>query len=66
MPEDEKEISGGAWGATIALSIVLAVGLFFLLPVGIASLFKDSLPNSIVFVLVEKVIRSRSSSATCG
>jgi uncharacterized protein YqhQ len=57
MPEEEQQISGGAWGATIALSIILAVGLFFLLPVGIASLFKDSLPNSLVFVLVEKVIR---------
>jgi uncharacterized protein YqhQ len=57
MAEDEQEISGGAWGATIALSIVLAIGLFFILPVGITSLFKDSLPGSLVFVLVEKAIR---------
>ena len=37
--------------------MLLAVGLFFLLPVGLTSLFKDSLPNSLVFVLVEKLIR---------
>jgi uncharacterized protein YqhQ len=57
MPEEDQEISGGAWGATVALSIVLAIGLFFLLPVGITSLFRHSLPNSLVFVLVEKAIR---------
>jgi len=57
LAEEDEELSSGAWGATIALSIVLAVGLFFLLPVGITSLFRDSLPNSIVFVLVEKAIR---------
>ena len=35
----------------------MAIGLFFLLPVGIASLLRDFLPNSIVFVIVEKLIR---------
>ena len=57
MPEDEKEISGGTWIGTVLFAVVFAVGLFFLLPVGITSLFKDSLPNSLVFVLVEKAIR---------
>jgi uncharacterized protein YqhQ len=59
--EDEdgkkEEIGGAAWAGTIALSLTLGIGLFFVLPVGITSLFKDSLPNSLVFVLVEKVIR---------
>jgi uncharacterized protein YqhQ len=59
--EDEdgkkEEIGGAAWAGTIALSLALGIGLFFVLPVGITSLFKDSLPNSLVFVLVEKVIR---------
>ena len=41
----------------MVLSIVLAVGLFFILPVAIASLMKGFLPGSFVFVLVEKVIR---------
>jgi uncharacterized protein YqhQ len=57
LPADEKEISGGAWAGTVALALALAIGLFFLLPVGITSLFRDALPNSIVFVIVEKLIR---------
>jgi len=55
--EKGEEIGRGAWIGTVVFSIALAVGLFFLLPVGITSLFKDSLPNSIVFVIVEKLIR---------
>jgi uncharacterized protein YqhQ len=57
VPEDEEPISGGTWAGTIAVALLFAVGLFFLLPVGVTSLFKDSLPNSIVFVVVEKLIR---------
>jgi uncharacterized protein YqhQ len=57
LEEEEEKISGGAWGVTIALSIVFAVGLFFVLPVTIASFWKDSLGNSVVFVVVEKLIR---------
>jgi uncharacterized protein YqhQ len=54
--EDQK-IGSGAWMGTVVVSIVLAIGLFFLLPVGIVSLLRDWLPGSLVFVLVEKVIR---------
>jgi uncharacterized protein YqhQ len=54
---EEEEIGKGTWVGTVAFAIALAIGLFFLLPVGITSLFKDSLPNSVVFVLVEKGIR---------
>src|SRR3954470_23972927 len=54
---EKQEIGGGTWVGTVAFSIVLAIGLFFLLPVGIASLLKDWLPGSLVFVLVEKAIR---------
>src|SRR5829696_855978 len=57
MPEDEKEIGGGTWIGTVVFAIAFAIGLFFLLPVGLASLVKDDLPNSFVFVLVEKAIR---------
>ena len=57
LPEDEKEISGGTWAGTVALAMALAIGLFFLLPVGLTSLFRDALPNSIAFVIVEKLIR---------
>ncbi len=57
LEEDEQEIGGGAWVGTVVLSVLLAVGLFFLLPVGITSLLRDQLPNSVVFVIVEKLIR---------
>jgi len=55
--DDEEPISSGAWAGAVVLALTLAIGLFFILPVGLASIFKDSLPNSIVFVLVEKLIR---------
>jgi uncharacterized protein YqhQ len=58
LDEDEgEEIGGGAWFGTVLVSVLLAIGLFFVVPVGITSLFKNDLPNSLVFVLVEKVIR---------
>jgi uncharacterized protein YqhQ len=57
QPADEEPISSGAWAGAVTLALALAIGLFFLLPVGLTSLFKDSLPNSIVFVIVEKLIR---------
>ncbi|MET0762990.1 MAG: DUF1385 domain-containing protein [Thermoleophilaceae bacterium] len=55
--EEQKEIGGATWAGTIALSLILAIGLFFVIPVAVTSLFKDSLPGSIVFVIVEKLIR---------
>jgi uncharacterized protein YqhQ len=54
---EKEEIGGAAWAGTVLLSVLLAVGLFFVLPVVVTSTFKDSLPNSLVFVIVEKVIR---------
>jgi uncharacterized protein YqhQ len=54
--KDEK-IGSGAWVGTVAFSVLLAIGLFFLLPAGLASLMRDALPNGLVFVIVEKVIR---------
>jgi uncharacterized protein YqhQ len=57
LPPDEEPISGGTWAGTVVLALSLAVGLFFLLPVGLTSVFKDALPNSLVFVIVEKCIR---------
>ena len=34
-----------------------AVGLFFLLPAGLTNLFQDSIPNGVVFVVIEKLVR---------
>jgi uncharacterized protein YqhQ len=61
LTEDEKgeqqEIGGAAWAGTIAFSLILAIGLFFLLPVGLTNIFKDDIPNSFVFVVIEKFVR---------
>jgi uncharacterized protein YqhQ len=53
----EQQIGDGTWVGTIVVSVVLAIGLFFLVPVGITSLLKGALPGSVVFVIVEKAIR---------
>jgi len=56
--EDEEPIGGLAWGLTIAFSMVLAIGLFFVIPVGATSLIKDQLGSALLFWLVEGVLRT--------
>jgi uncharacterized protein YqhQ len=58
LPEEDQEISGGMWAGTIVVSILLAVGLFFLIPVGVTSLIKDQLDSSFLFWLVEGLLRT--------
>jgi uncharacterized protein YqhQ len=58
LPEDEKEISGGVWAGTIVLALLLAIGLFFVVPVGLTSLIKDELGSSVLFWLVEGLLRT--------
>ena len=58
LPDDEQEISGGAWAGTVAVSIVFAIGLFFVVPVGLTSLIKHQLSSSVLFWLVEGVVRT--------
>jgi uncharacterized protein YqhQ len=60
-PEDGEEsepIGGFTWGLTIALSLVLAIGLFFVIPVGATSLIKDQLGSPVLFWLVEGLLRT--------
>jgi uncharacterized protein YqhQ len=62
MEEDEEgqkeEIGGWVWGLTIALSLALAIGLFFVVPVGLTSLIKDQLGSPLLFWLIEGVLRT--------
>src|SRR3954452_23251799 len=62
LEEDEEgepeEIGGWVWGLTIALSLALAVGLFFVIPVGLTSLIKDQLGSAFLFWAVEGVLRT--------
>jgi uncharacterized protein YqhQ len=54
---DDQDIGRGAWAGTVAFALVFAVGLFFLLPAGLTNIFRDDIPNSLVFVVIEKAIR---------
>ncbi len=55
---EREEIGGWVWGLTIVLSLALAVGLFFVVPVGLTSLIKDQLGSPFLFWLVEGVLRT--------
>jgi uncharacterized protein YqhQ len=57
LDEPDEEISKQTWGFAVFVSLVFAIGLFFVLPVTVASIWKDQLGNSVFFVLVEKAIR---------
>ena len=55
---EKEEIGGWIWGLTIVLSLALSVGLFFVIPVGLTSLIKDQLGSSLLFWLVEGILRT--------
>jgi uncharacterized protein YqhQ len=58
LEEEEEEISGGMWAGTIVVALAFAVGLFFVVPVGLTSLIKDQLHSSFLFWLVEGIVRT--------
>jgi uncharacterized protein YqhQ len=58
MPEAEQQISGGTWAGTVVVALVFAIGLFFVVPVGLTSLIKHQLGSSLLFWAVEAVIRT--------
>jgi uncharacterized protein YqhQ len=58
LPEEEQEISSGTWFGTVLVSVVFAVGLFFVVPVGLTSLIKHQLGSSVLFWVVEGVLRT--------
>src|SRR5271155_1945570 len=62
MPADEEqepeEIPRAVWVGTVVLAVVLAIVLFFLIPVGLTSLIKNQLGSSLLFWVVEGVIRT--------
>jgi uncharacterized protein YqhQ len=59
LPEEGPELSGGAWAATVAVAVAFAAGLFFVLPVGLASLARDQLGrSSVLFWVLEGLVRT--------
>jgi uncharacterized protein YqhQ len=58
MPEEEAEISSGMWTGTVFVALVFAIGLFFVVPVGLTSLIRHQLGSSLLFWAVEGVLRT--------
>jgi uncharacterized protein YqhQ len=56
--EDAQEIGAGIWAGTIVIALVFAIGLFFLLPLGLTSLVKGQLHSSALFWIVEGIVRT--------
>jgi uncharacterized protein YqhQ len=56
--EDPQQISTGIWAGTVVVALVFAIGLFFLLPLGLTSLVKGQLHSSALFWIVEGIVRT--------
>jgi uncharacterized protein YqhQ len=56
--EEETGLSGAAWAGAIVVSLIFAVGLFFVAPVLLTSLIKSRLHSSTLFWLVEGCLRT--------
>jgi uncharacterized protein YqhQ len=58
LPDEDQEISSGAWIGTVVVAAVFSIGLFFVVPVGLTSLIKHQLGSSVAFWAVEGVLRT--------
>jgi len=56
--EDGEELSGGLWIATLVIGFAFAIGLFFIVPLTLVNLIKHQLGSSVLFWLVEGVLRT--------
>ena len=54
---DQRDVSRGAWAVAVAGALVIAIGLFFVVPVAATSLIKDELSSPFLFWLAEGVLR---------
>ncbi len=55
---EKQDIPKGVWAGTVVVAMVMAIVLFFLIPVGLTSLIKDQLGSSFLFWLIEGVVRT--------
>ncbi len=55
---EKEEIPRGMWAGTVVVALAFAIVLFFLIPVGLTSLIKHQLGSSLLFWLVEGVVRT--------
>jgi uncharacterized protein YqhQ len=56
--QEQQEIPRAVWAGTVVFAVLLAVVLFFLIPVGLTSLIKNQLGSSVLFWVVEGAIRT--------
>jgi uncharacterized protein YqhQ len=56
--QEPQEIGSAVWAGTVVVSLVFAIGLFFLLPLGLTSLVKHQLHSSALFWIVEGLVRT--------
>ncbi len=57
LEEEQTKLSGWATWGIILVALAFAVGVFFMLPLFITNLLREHLQNTIVFNLIEGVIR---------
>ena len=55
---DGGALSGAAWAGALVVSFAFAIGLFFVVPVGLVSLIKSQLHSSTLFWLIEGLVRT--------
>ena len=55
---EPPEIPRAVWAGTIVVAVALAIVLFFLVPVGLTSLIKSQLNSSVLFWVVEGLVRT--------
>jgi uncharacterized protein YqhQ len=55
---EPEEIPKAVWAGTVVVALVFAIVLFFLIPVGLTSLIKGQLGSSLLFWLIEGLIRT--------
>ena len=57
--EEPQEIPGAVWAGTVVVALIFAIGLFFLIPVGLTSLIKGQLGgSSVLFWVIEGLVRT--------
>ena len=60
LPEGEGEqVSGATWAVTVAIAVAFAVGLFFIVPLGLAGVIRNQLGHSsLLFWAAEGALRT--------
>ncbi len=56
--EETEEVSGFLWVAILVVAFAFAIGLFFVVPVTLVSLIRHQLHSSILFWLIEGLLRT--------